>query len=1086
MNNKRDGIEKALDDLKRVSSWKKLVASPKGGPPWGNWNHQYEAYRFAREYLEYKKVDRSKAALIRMPTGTGKTGVMALIANYSSGTGHILIVVPSHFLISQIIDGLNWNFWFRIGCRPDHAIRPAMAISRGELNSILNKDPKEPSVLVCTHYTLTRLFRSASKNGGGRHNGEHPEFKMLQDAIDMVLVDEGHREPAREWSRAIRELAKPTILFSATPYRNDLRMFRVGRGDQHRFVFKYQDAKKAGIIREISFVPDVSGYAEDPRGFAEMLHRFYYGGFQKLIPRDVRTPKVIVRCDNTNHIGQITEALRELEDMKRHKGDGAERVIAVHDYYGEPGHRGSGYFGEAPPDRGVVSKAVFWVHQHKLAEGLDDPEFCMVAFYEPFGNARALVQQLGRITRNPSGDRKARAWVFSDPAFGLEEQWQGYLSYEKYEKSIIGSEDIILAFRESLPDWFYYSKNFRQCATFEDKDLVLEDVRLRPTVRVYVPPYRIDEEVLGHLATRVSEELEEQNMIQAFSHTWTDDEQQTINSLLVHWRIEQTPYLERTGFFETSLFPTFLSFRKPYLFYHGCASLTTVDERNSYYPVAQRELEHLIPQHVDNSLKQITASNMDLGTETVRKRSIGGLALDKVGQMLNDHTHVLNSVLAIRNKVPIYLGFSRGTVSEPTKDMLSIAEFNDWTEQIRAELKNQGVDVNHGILRYARPVRAPHHAKGRYLLLDLTSFLREYDPTYAVAVPYREEFVAEACDIKPDRSFNIQILGEKVSGKLDYYAKRFHVRFDPINPAVEQEAFEAVDPRNKSRPESFLSQGASIQVVTEDGLVYADGQFFDPGNLWGPNRVRELDIFAGSRFMDHITKGEKGKWNEKLRLVEIEGDTWATGSIFRGTDDASFYTQLGLTPDVLICEDLGDERADFLAFDFNDGKIAQVHCKNCGDTMGELSAGKLHEVISQVQKNLGFFEPSARIDPGLVGKWRGNWDDRLPRLRRHPEGWTFDQTIRKVRDLMRSTNVQKEVWVVMGNACSPTKLPAAVKGTTLPRHSIIQMLYLLHVCVSSVHMVGAQLKVVTGTVKESELPAKPKAKQSKPQAEPAS
>jgi superfamily II DNA or RNA helicase len=41
----------------------------------------------------------------------------------------------------------------------------------------------------------------------------------------------------------------------------------------------------------------------------------------------------------------------------------------------------------------------YWLHQTKLLEGVDDPSFVAVAIYDVFGNARQLVQQIGRVLR---------------------------------------------------------------------------------------------------------------------------------------------------------------------------------------------------------------------------------------------------------------------------------------------------------------------------------------------------------------------------------------------------------------------------------------------------------------------------------------------------------------------------------------------------------------------------------------------------------------------------------------------------------------------------------------------------------------
>jgi superfamily II DNA or RNA helicase len=92
-------------------------------------------------------------------------------------------------------------------------------------------------VLVGTYQALD-MIRRQSKN---TRMTSAADRKVAEDALgllasfDLVLVDEGHYEPAISWSKGVRELNRPTILLSATPYRNDFKSFRV-RG---RFVFNY-------------------------------------------------------------------------------------------------------------------------------------------------------------------------------------------------------------------------------------------------------------------------------------------------------------------------------------------------------------------------------------------------------------------------------------------------------------------------------------------------------------------------------------------------------------------------------------------------------------------------------------------------------------------------------------------------------------------------------------------------------------------------------------------------------------------------------------------------------------------------------
>jgi superfamily II DNA or RNA helicase len=65
--------------MKTVTDWTKL----------GLWSHQNQAVEKVRSYIES---DADGAALVRMPTGTGKTAVMAVLSQCFPDTPYVLIV----------------------------------------------------------------------------------------------------------------------------------------------------------------------------------------------------------------------------------------------------------------------------------------------------------------------------------------------------------------------------------------------------------------------------------------------------------------------------------------------------------------------------------------------------------------------------------------------------------------------------------------------------------------------------------------------------------------------------------------------------------------------------------------------------------------------------------------------------------------------------------------------------------------------------------------------------------------------------------------------------------------------------------
>jgi superfamily II DNA or RNA helicase len=69
-----------------------------------------------------------------------------------------------------------------------------------------------PQVIVATFTTLNPLRRDFPL-----------QYVSLAAALDLVIVDECHYEPAPEWGQSVKRLKKPTLLLTATPYRNNLK-----------------------------------------------------------------------------------------------------------------------------------------------------------------------------------------------------------------------------------------------------------------------------------------------------------------------------------------------------------------------------------------------------------------------------------------------------------------------------------------------------------------------------------------------------------------------------------------------------------------------------------------------------------------------------------------------------------------------------------------------------------------------------------------------------------------------------------------------------------------------------------------------
>jgi hypothetical protein len=207
-----------------TEDWRTLVRN-RSQRAWGRWNHQYRAFEFLELYYDnHRSHERPNAALIRMPTGSGKTGVMAIATGFGRDMTTILLVVPSAALADQVSRAVAGQHWIKLGRRP-RSLPTVFHFTPSSLEDDLAgaRDSKSARcVFVCTTTTLAMLGDDES----GRWVAA---YASLRDRVVFVVVDEGHREPAPSWAKAIRSFRRPTILFSATPYRNDVRLFNLGR-----------------------------------------------------------------------------------------------------------------------------------------------------------------------------------------------------------------------------------------------------------------------------------------------------------------------------------------------------------------------------------------------------------------------------------------------------------------------------------------------------------------------------------------------------------------------------------------------------------------------------------------------------------------------------------------------------------------------------------------------------------------------------------------------------------------------------------------------------------------------------------------
>ena len=261
---------------------------------------------------------------------------------------------------------------------------------------------EKPTIFVGTIQGILTIVK--------RMNRDRVDPRSAFAKFGVVVVDEGHYEPAPEWSGAIRALGLASVLLTATPYRNDHRFFTLDE-NRWRFRFPHHQAQKDLFVRTPEFSRVDSGSASE---FA----RSVVDARETLVAQHANT-RVIVRADDEDRISELVAAFTDL----------GQDVLGVHHNFPP----GEGQLRKGVPDPAAVT-ARYWVHQNKLIEGIDDPEFRVLAFFDHLTNDRAIVQQIGRVLRNPQRQKTDASAVVIGRNRDLELSWSAYEGFDKAEE----------------------------------------------------------------------------------------------------------------------------------------------------------------------------------------------------------------------------------------------------------------------------------------------------------------------------------------------------------------------------------------------------------------------------------------------------------------------------------------------------------------------------------------------------------------------------------------------------------------------------------------------------------------------------
>ncbi|MDB4890265.1 MAG: hypothetical protein JWL61_2120 [Gemmatimonadetes bacterium] len=262
---------------------------------------------------------------------------------------------------------------------------------------------------------------------------------------------------------------------------------------------------------------------------------------------------------------------------------------------------------------------------------------------------------------------------------------------------------------------------------------------------------------------------------------------------------------------------------------------------------------------------------------------------------------------------------------------------------------------------------------------------------------------------------------------------------------------------------SFVSpQLAEVQTVNQDEPTSTLAKAFNDASQ--PLRITfsepSYGYAAGQLFRDHRLIASR------TTLLEALADRLpADASVEKGNDatgflDASLFGYVvnsgSSDDDLLVCDDIGTEWADFIGVSTADHTITFYHCKGGHVDVG---ASGLHEVVAQAAKNLGYLTATYAELESRKEKWAGLWNGtQIHRLQRGLSADAFIAAFTKAVSAPQSTRRVTIVTSSLSKSAVAAAFEDIANGESWPEAT--HVLWLLLGFVDQCRTIGAVPEII--------------------------
>ncbi|PEA55202.1 hypothetical protein CON64_07330 [Bacillus pseudomycoides] len=412
---------------------------------------QIAAYQAAVSHYEEFQKFKYRESLIVMPTGSGKTGVMAMLP-FGLSKGRVLVITPGKIVRKTVfkefdsITNPEDTFWYKRKVILDRRKFPKSYLYQG----FNNKDEKAKQQVLRKLNLSDIVITNIHKIIG---SSEDVNLKELvdRDFFDMIIIDEAHHVAADMWQKTLDYFnASKIIKLTATPFRSDNLKISTHEYDP---IFEYTlaEAIEDGLLKNVVKAEGIPGELNfyDPKSrknysLEEAKRHLGNDWVNRTIAMDEACSKQVI-----NHTKEILELKRK--SYPNHQvlaiTCNDEHAQLVTNWFEDCGLSCTYVSSRLSPEQIEIRLNDFANGQYDvmvsiqmLGEGYDNPNISVISIFRPFKTLSPYAQAIGRGLRKIHGQEQHDVNNFCNVVYhqelGLEKLWRYYKTQEEYGETL--------------------------------------------------------------------------------------------------------------------------------------------------------------------------------------------------------------------------------------------------------------------------------------------------------------------------------------------------------------------------------------------------------------------------------------------------------------------------------------------------------------------------------------------------------------------------------------------------------------------------------------------------------------------------